>query len=315
MAKKYIEGTRIEDITGNKYGKLTVTGFSHRNKNYRYYWKCKCDCGNEKIVERSQLKNEKTKSCGCLVKERATEANITHGMSGTKIYKIWYGMKTRCYNSVSPKYKNYGARGIEICDEWLNSFETFYIWSMDNGYKEGLTIDRIDVNGNYEPSNCRWVDNKVQANNKTNNVYIIYNNKTQTLIQWCEELGLEPGKIYLRYERNPNISPEELFNTEINNKILITYRNKTQSIRKWCKDLNLNYVTICSRYRNNPNISLEDLFSSKNQKAILMTHKGKTQNLTQWCNELNLNYEAIKARYKKNPNISPEELFKPIRKR
>lgn len=135
----------------------------------------------------------------------------THGLSNTRIYKIWECMKYRCSNPNRPEYPNYGGRGIIVCDEWANNFLSFYEWSMSNGYNESLTIDRIDVNGNYEPDNCRWTDMKTQANNTTRCIYITYQDKTQTLTQWCEELNLSYDTIRTRLRRDANITPERLF--------------------------------------------------------------------------------------------------------
>lgn len=125
-----------------------------------------------------------------------------HGKKGTKLYNTWLHMKTRCYNKNYNRYDDYGGRGITICDEWINDFKAFYDWSMSNGYKDNLTIDRIDVNGNYEPDNCRWADRKTQANNRRNNVYLTYNGKTKTISQWSRELNIPENTIRSRYYRN-----------------------------------------------------------------------------------------------------------------
>ena len=109
-----------------------------------------------------------------------------HGKTGNRIYNIYRGMKTRCFCKNDYHYKWYGAKGITICQEWLDDFMSFYNWSLENGYKDNLTIDRIDVNGNYEPSNCRWIDHKTQCNNRHNSRYIEINGEKKTLAQWCE---------------------------------------------------------------------------------------------------------------------------------
>ena len=188
---------------GMRFGKLTVLEFSHRKKRsngyYRNYWLCKCDCGNEKIIEESHIKSGHTKSCGCLNIEKFK--NFNHGKSNTRLYKIYNDIKKRCLNKNCKNYKDYGGRGITMCDEWLNDFMNFYNWSMENGYKENLTIDRIDVNGNYEPSNCRWVTMKIQQNNKTNNHLITYNNKIQNIMLWCMELNLDYYTILQRIKK------------------------------------------------------------------------------------------------------------------
>ena len=116
--------------------------------------------------------------------------NYRHGMWGTSIYARWKHIKARCYNSNGKQYKDYGGRGIRVCDEWLENFEPFYEWAINNGYREDLTIDRIDVNGDYEPSNCRWVTAKAQQNNKRSNHFITYNNETHTLTEWAEKYNI-----------------------------------------------------------------------------------------------------------------------------
>ena len=161
---------KFNDLTGKRFGRLIVV---ERAENYispqgqaRKRWLCKCDCGNMVIVPARSLINDASKSCGCLQKEIAKNTFTRHGKRGSRLYIIWSSMKTRCYNGKSRAYKWYGGRGIKICDEWLNDFQAFYDWAMANGYKDDLTIDRIDVNGNYEPSNCRWITISEQQKNK-----------------------------------------------------------------------------------------------------------------------------------------------------
>lgn len=190
---------KIKDMSGQKFGRLTVIKYTRTQ--HGAYWLCKCDCGNTTEVRGDMLRNGRIKSCGCLQNDRREEVCTKHGQSKTKLYKNYHAMKNRCYNKHNTAYKHYGARGIVVCDEWLLNYKTFYDWAMDNGYKEGLTIDRIDVNGNYEPTNCRWVDQETQQNNKRNNIYITYNGKTQTLMQWANELNLTYACIKHRYER------------------------------------------------------------------------------------------------------------------
>lgn len=156
----------LKDRTGMRFGRLVVTEYAGNA-----FWKCKCDCGNEIVVKGAQLDNGHTKSCGCYHRDQVSKAATTHGASKDRLYTVWQGMKGRCYDSSRANYKNYGGRGITICDEWLHDFAAFRDWAMANGYDPDAphgkcTIDRIDVDGNYEPSNCRWVDMKVQSNNK-----------------------------------------------------------------------------------------------------------------------------------------------------
>lgn len=185
----------VKDITRKRFGKLTVLKLQ-TTKKHKTYWLCQCDCGNTKVIRKDHLLSGATKSCGCLEKNnlKQLEFQSTHGQSKTHLYFVWNTMRQRCRNPNASSFKNYGGRGIKVCREWDEHFEPFYKWAMANGYKHGLTIDRIDTNGNYEPKNCRWVTNKIQQNNKRSNVVI--NGKTIT--QWAESKGLKPQLVIQR---------------------------------------------------------------------------------------------------------------------
>lgn len=189
-----------EDITGKKFGRLTVKEFLYK-QNKCNFWKCICDCGNEIVVRQKDLRRGHTKSCGCYQRERAKEANTKHNLVGSKIYNTYLRMKQRCFDKNCERYKNYGGRGVTICDEWLdkeNGFINFYNWAYENGYNENLSIDRIDVNGNYEPSNCRWITMEEQARNKTNTIRVEYENEILTLKDLCRKLNLNYKTIWNR---------------------------------------------------------------------------------------------------------------------
>lgn len=201
-------GTLIDE-TGKRYGRLTVI---HRakSKNGRTVWMCKCDCGGITQVAGVNLRNGHTKSCGCIQKEKAsiqaTERNIKHGMCGTRLYKIWQHMIERCTNEECQTFPSYGGRGIVVCEEWLD-FIPFHKWAVSSGYNDTLTIDRIDVNGNYCPENCRWATIKEQQNNKRNTVYIEHEGVTHTMTEWAEITGISYSTLRSR-RRNGDKSPE-----------------------------------------------------------------------------------------------------------
>lgn len=193
----------FENLIGLKFNKLTVIEFFKRENN-RTYWLCKCECGNIIKIRADSLKSGKVFSCGCYAKKihsnlckKLGESRKIHGLTNTRLHKIWCNIKSRCNNKNNKAYKNYGARNIKVCDEWLN-FENFYNWAINNGYEEGLTIDRIDVNGNYEPDNCRWATKEEQSNNRRNNHIITYNNETHTLSEWAKNLNINYKCLYKR---------------------------------------------------------------------------------------------------------------------
>lgn len=188
--------------------KLAEPYISPSDGHKRQQWLCRCRCGNEIIVLGHRLRKGITLSCGCKPREfsdewrqNIRERNMTHGDSKSRLYKCWRSMKDRCRNPSDHNYNLYGARGIDVCDEWYNSYEKFRNWALANGYTEELTIDRIDVNGGYEPSNCRWATNQEQANNKRTNVHLTFNGKTQTVFQWAREVGLNPITLEARIHR------------------------------------------------------------------------------------------------------------------
>ncbi len=178
----------FRDLTGQKFNHLTVIKYVGR-KNKKTIWHCVCDCGNEKDVDSNSLISGNTKACGCHQYD-GLEKRRTHGKSKTRLYRIWSNMKSRCYYPNAKYFENYGGRGIRVCDEWINDFVKFYEWAMENGYSDNLTIDRIDNDGNYSPTNCQWVTRSTQMNNVRNNRIIEYNGKEQTLAEWAVELEM-----------------------------------------------------------------------------------------------------------------------------
>lgn len=201
-------------MIGKTFSKLTVID---KAENYispsgakMKRWLCKCECGNTTICTTAHLNSGHTKSCGCYVKETSRQNGLKqkHGLKNTKIYRVWAQMKTRCYNPKHENFDCYGGRGITVCDEWKNDFQSFYDWAMSNGYKEGLTIDRIDVNGNYEPSNCRWITIKEQCQNKRNTLFVTYKGIRKTLVEWSVITGIKYQTLVYRHKTGKK--PEEI---------------------------------------------------------------------------------------------------------
>ena len=176
---------------GDKFNRLTAVRFDYRDKKSELYWLFKCECGTEKVILVSSVKRGDTKACGCL--------NKTHGMTKTRTFKSWSEMKQRCLNKNRKDYKYWGGRGITVCLKWLDSFENFY---ADMGKRpEGKTLDRIKNDKGYYKKNCRWATSREQNNNRRDNHFLTYDNKTQTIAQWSEELNIKYYTIYMRLRR------------------------------------------------------------------------------------------------------------------
>ena len=195
------------DLTGQKFGRLTVIERAGNNKCRTDAWLCKCSCGEERVIDSRRLTSGNTKSCGCYKAEYIRVARQKHGKSRTKIYTKWKTMKDRCYNPKSNQYKNYGARGIITDTRWKDDFQVFYddVSKLPHFGEEGYSLNRIDNDGNYELSNIEWATNIEQQNNKRNNHLIEYNGKTQTLTQWAMKYGLNFWTLKERLKRGWSI--------------------------------------------------------------------------------------------------------------
>lgn len=189
------------NLVGQKFGKLTVLGEDVERNKGRVYWICKCDCGNIARVTTANLRSGSVKSCGCLVKETAKKVNSKHNMRGTRLYSIWVDMRRRCRNKNYHAYKNYGGRGIFVCKEWDEDFMPFYNWSINNGYADNLSIDRINNNDGYYPENCRWVTALEQGNNTRICRYITIDNITKSLADWCRVYNTNAAMVRERIKR------------------------------------------------------------------------------------------------------------------
>lgn len=198
--------SKLIDLTGHKYGRLTVLEFSHFKRSPRghknAYWKCACDCGKMVVKPAQGLRNGSVKSCGCF---RADENKRRFSKPyDRRLLSVHSGMMTRCYDQNFKYYDYYGGRGIAVCDEWYGKegLDAFRKWAMENGYKRGLQIDRIDNDKGYSPDNCRWVDRFEQGKNKRNNVWVTINGETKILAEWCRILDMDYSTVKKRRSEN-----------------------------------------------------------------------------------------------------------------
>lgn len=181
---------RWEDLRNKKFGNLTVIAPINKINSAGYkLWRCKCDCGTEIVVSSTDLKRKRTTNCGC--KNDKNKSDVR-----TLLYYRWKDMRKRCYNQNNKSYPNYGARGIQICDEWREDFQTFYMWCMKHGFKPELEIDRIDNDGNYSPQNCRFVTRSENQRNKSTSRFVTIAGETKTVSEWAQKTGIPQYKIF-----------------------------------------------------------------------------------------------------------------------
>ncbi len=210
MCGKKNEGENIPkkiDLTGQRYGRLVVLHEAPKDGRAHSRWVCQCDCGNTFVTSTPNLRNGDTQSCGCLRKERASETHKMHGDAKSVLYKRWKAMRKRCYNPNNADYPHYGGRGIRVCDEWQN-YVNFREWAIQNGYTDDnskyLSLDRINVDGDYSPDNCRFVSMKVQCNNRTNNKRILIDGQSYTISELADKMNLKYTTLYARLRRDIN---------------------------------------------------------------------------------------------------------------
>lgn len=181
------------NLTGQKFGRLSVLSYAGQRGRRRTMWKCQCDCGNVVEVEATHLRAGHTKSCGCITKENARKMNYKNGLSNSRLNTSYRNMINRCYRKTGDMFRLYGGRGIKVCDNWLpanNGFVNFCEWAISNGYSDCLTLDRIDNNKGYSPGNCRWADKYQQANNRRNNYYLKIGGEIDTVGNWARKLDV-----------------------------------------------------------------------------------------------------------------------------
>ena len=188
------------DLTGQQFGRLTVISFAGTDKNGKALWNCQCECEKQIIVVGTDIRNGHTKSCGCLRNEEAKKAVTKHGETGERLWRIWKAIIYRTTNKNNKRSKDYIDRGIRVCNEWKN-YKCFKKWAINNGYKEELTIDRIDNNKGYNPQYCRWVTVKTNNRNKRNTVLVEYRGERKPLIEIAEKKGINIKTVKTRIKR------------------------------------------------------------------------------------------------------------------
>lgn len=235
-----------KDIKDVKFNLLT--GIKDSNKKGFYVFKC--DCGNVVEKRKNDVIQGKTKSCGCIKSKNISKARKKHGACGTKLYKIFCGMRQRCLNKKNKRYKNYGGRGITIYKDWLSDYSNFNEWALNNGYEEGLSIERIDNNGDYEPNNCKWIELKEQARNKSCTIKMCYNGEMMLLKDLCVKFNVDYRLALSRYRKGYTF--EEVFSLKSLYKDkahfnVFTLNGETKNLSDWCKIYNKNYSTVWAR--------------------------------------------------------------------
>jgi hypothetical protein len=292
-----------QDITGRTFHRWRVVNRTTDMGN----WNCVCECGTEKVVNIYELLRGNSKSCGCLAREIVIERNKSlakYGAEHQRLLHIWDTMKARCYRPNSKDFKNYGARGIQICEEWKNNFFVFYEWARENGYEDHLTIDRINVNGNYEPANCQWATTKQQGNNTRVNRNITIGGETKTIAEWSEVAGISPKA--LRYRIEMGWREEDLLVPVGVHKVFVTIGEETKCLSEWAEMYEVSPSIVYNNYKKG--FKGEELFYSR-KKEVFFDINGVTKTLSQWAKDSGLNYCTLHGRYRRG--IRGEALIKP----
>lgn len=215
---------RRVDLRGKKFGSLLVVEEAGKiNGSKSLSWLCLCDCGTKKTILASNLTGGRSLTCGCGQRRASSNTSKTHGFSKTRLYRVYKGIIQRCSNPANPAFRHYGGRGIKMCDQWRESFVAFREWALTSGYREDsplgtLSLDRIDPNGNYEPSNCRWETIQIQQNNKRNSAFIVIGEEKLTIAQWAKTKGTSSQTLYSKMYRlfeQLGLSADEVAGVEI----------------------------------------------------------------------------------------------------
>lgn len=201
--------SKLIDLTGQRFGRLIVIERAENGNHNKARWVCQCDCGSKTIAATTQLKTNRKRSCGCLQRDRAKEANTTHGLRKHPLYRVHRAMIDRCENPENKSFHDYGGRGISVCDEWRMSVKAFYDWAILNGYHSGVEIDRINNDGPYSPENCRFVTKAANKMNRRNSLLVEYCGNRVPLRDLADEFGIKYTTAYYRYKQG--LPVEEIF--------------------------------------------------------------------------------------------------------
>lgn len=300
------------DMDGKKFGRLTVISKHPESKKGEYL--CICDCGNLVKVESFRLRSGCTKSCGCLRREQIGNLNRTHGESGTRLYGIWADMKKRCYNPNAHAYDRYGGRGITMCDDWKESYESFHNWALSNGYSDRLSIDRINNDSGYSPDNCRWADSKTQGSNRSDNHHIIWNGVDHTLSEWGEILHIDCRTLCSRIKRGwptDKVLGEPL--AEIHPRRYIVWNGEEHTLAEWSRILGINKNTLFKRF--SCGWSVDDAFTKSIRESPdpLISWNGEAHTISQWARILGINKGTLRKRFINGWSVE-DALTKPVNK-
>lgn len=254
--------SRIINLEGQRFGRWTVL---HRmpKDGGQAKWFCRCDCGTERVVRSIELRRGNSKSCGCLQREITSNLMLTHGKIHTNVYHTWSQAKGRCYNKNNPKYPNYGGRGIKVCEDWKSDFQKFYdyVSKLPHFGEKGYTLDRIDVNGNYEPENVRWADTKTQSRNRTDNHFVDYKDKKITIADAAKIIGISPPNVLKRIKMGD--TGDRLFRRAKENPKnvkLMEFQGELLSVTEISRRTGVNKSTLYARIKRG--IGEDDLFNS-----------------------------------------------------
>lgn len=266
--------TKLQDLTGQVFERLTVLGVAGKDKRGSTLWECSCSCGHTTTALTYQLRSGLKKSCGCLSRELAKDRLTKHGEWGTRLHVLWKGMKSRCDNPNHREYKNYGGRGIKVCSQWSEDFLSFKEFMLSIGYDETLptgeqTIERINVNGDYEPSNCKLITKGEQSYNKRNNHYITYKGETKTVTEFAREHGIDTNTILNRINHFGYTVEEAIEKPVIHKPRAVpqyTINGETHSKREWAQKFGMTYDQLKSKTRHR---SIEEVVSELLEKEKL----------------------------------------------